>query len=69
VAEGITGLLADNDAGAWIAALEALLDSPSVRDAVAKAAFHDVSQHRDLKVSGRRFAELVPAGYAYESGR
>ncbi len=69
VAEGTTGLLADNDAGAWIAALEALLDSPSVRDAVAQAAFDDVSQHRDLKLTGRRFAELLPAADATQATR
>jgi glycosyltransferase involved in cell wall biosynthesis len=59
VVDGTTGLLAGNDAGAWIAALEALVDSARTREAIAAAAHDDVVRHRDLRVTGRRFAELV----------
>ncbi len=61
VVHGTTGLLTDNDAGAWIEALEALVDSPAMRESIAAAALADVAQHRDLAVTGRRFAELVAA--------
>jgi len=59
VVDRTTGRLADNDAAAWIAALEALVDSPPTREAIAAAAHDDVVRHRDLRVTGRRFAELV----------
>jgi glycosyltransferase involved in cell wall biosynthesis len=61
VVDGTTGRLADNDAGAWIAALEALVDSVRTREAIAAAAHDDVARHRDLRLTGRRFAELVSA--------
>jgi glycosyltransferase involved in cell wall biosynthesis len=64
VTRGRTGLLAANDADAWIEALDTLLDAPTLRERIAAAAFDDVAQHRDLSVTGRCFAELVPANDA-----
>jgi glycosyltransferase involved in cell wall biosynthesis len=64
VSRGRTGLLSANDADAWIEALDTLLDAPSLRERIAAAAYDDVAEHRDLNVTGRRFAELVPANDA-----
>lgn len=64
VTRGRTGLLAANDADAWIEALDTLLEAPSLRERIAGTAFDDVTQHRDLSVTGPRFAELVPANDA-----
>ena len=61
VVDATTGRLADNDARAWIAALEALIESAPARDAIAAAAHEDVARHRGLSITGRRFAELVAA--------
>jgi glycosyltransferase involved in cell wall biosynthesis len=61
IEHGRRGILVDNDPAAWIAALERLLDAPATREAIAQAAFDDVSTHRDLRVTGKRFASLVPA--------
>ena len=60
VTDGTTGLLADNTADAWIGALTRLIESPELRRQLADAAFADVRQHRDLAVTGRRFAALLP---------
>lgn len=61
VVDGRTGVLADADAGAWLEAIAALAASPARRQAIAQAAHDDVRRHRDLRVTGMRLAELVPA--------
>ena len=67
VEAGRTGILVDNDPQAWIAALAALIESPRMREDIAAAAFADVSAHRDLELTGRRFAALLPAGAEHRS--
>jgi glycosyltransferase involved in cell wall biosynthesis len=59
VDDGKTGLLVDNDAGAWIGALEKLVASPVLRSAIAQAAFDDVRRHHDLRTTGRHLADTV----------
>jgi len=54
-----TGLLVENEAGAWIGALEKLVASPVLRSAIAQAAFDDVRRHHDLRTTGRHFADAV----------
>ena len=60
VTDGRTGLLAVNTADDWIAALSCLIESRQLREDVAGAAYADVRMHRDLGVTGRRFAALLP---------
>jgi glycosyltransferase involved in cell wall biosynthesis len=59
VDDGKTGLLVENDAGAWIGALEKLVASPVLRSAIAQAAFDDVRRHHDLRTTGRHLADTV----------
>jgi glycosyltransferase involved in cell wall biosynthesis len=61
VQAGRTGVLVDNDPQEWIAALAALIESPRMREDIVAAAFADVSAHRDIEVTGRRFASLLPS--------
>jgi len=63
VVDGKTGVLSANVAGEWIAALATLIESPRLRHDLANAAFAEVRQQRDLEVTGRRFAALLP-GFA-----
>jgi glycosyltransferase involved in cell wall biosynthesis len=60
VTDGRTGLLAGNTVDAWISALTRLIESRELRLELADAAVADVRQHRDLRVTGRRFAALLP---------
>ena len=57
--DGKTGLLVENDAGAWIDAVEKLVASPALRSAIAQAAFDDVRRHHDLRTTGRQLADAV----------
>ncbi|MEO8564836.1 MAG: hypothetical protein ABI541_00515, partial [Betaproteobacteria bacterium] len=59
VDDGRTGMLVENEAGAWIGALEKLVASPVLRSAIAQAAFEDVRQHHDLQTTGRHLADAV----------
>jgi hypothetical protein len=52
-------MLVENDAGAWIGALEKLVASPVLRSAIAEGAFDDVRRHHDLRTTGRHFADTV----------
>ena len=54
-----TGLLVENEPEAWIAALEELVASPSVRSTIAQAAFDDIRLNYDLRITGRRFADVM----------
>ncbi|HKW79428.1 MAG TPA: glycosyltransferase [Casimicrobiaceae bacterium] len=54
-----TGLLVADSPQAWIAALERLIDSPSLRVSIAEAAFDDVARRHDLRTTGRRLAQVV----------
>jgi glycosyltransferase involved in cell wall biosynthesis len=59
VDDGKTGMLIENEAGAWIGALEKLVASPVLRSAIAQAAFDDVRRHYDLRTTGRQLADAV----------
>jgi glycosyltransferase involved in cell wall biosynthesis len=61
VADGRTGVLADAGAAAWLEAIDRLVASPATREAIARAARDEVARHRDLRVTGSRHAELLPA--------
>jgi len=54
-----TGLLVENEPEAWIAALEELVASPSVRSTIAQAAFDEIRLNYDLRITGRRFADVI----------
>ena len=60
VADGRTGVLADASAEAWLDAIASLVASAERRGAIAQAALDDVRRHRDLHVTGRYLAGLVP---------
>ena len=61
VVDGRTGLLADHDADAWITALERLIESPSLRDAIAANAHADVEARFSQRASVRRWREIATA--------
>lgn len=57
--DGKTGMLVENDVGAWIGALEKLVASSALRSTIAQAAFDDVQRHHDLRTTGRQLADAV----------
>jgi glycosyltransferase involved in cell wall biosynthesis len=59
VADGTTGLLADHDPAAWIAALERLIDSPPLRETIAARAHADVEARFSQRASVQRWREIV----------
>jgi glycosyltransferase involved in cell wall biosynthesis len=59
VDDGRTGVLVENDAGAWIGALEKLVASPVLRSAIAQAALDDVRRHHDLRTTGRHLVDTI----------
>jgi glycosyltransferase involved in cell wall biosynthesis len=59
VDDGKTGILVENEVGAWIGALEKLVASSVLRSAIAQAAFDDVRRHHDLRATGRHLADAV----------
>ena len=59
VDDGKTGILVENEVGAWIGALEKLVASPALRSAIAQAAFDDVRRHHDLRTTGRHLADAI----------
>jgi glycosyltransferase involved in cell wall biosynthesis len=59
VRHGTTGLLVENEPAEWIGALEHIVRSPELRASIATAASDDVRRNYDLRVTGRRLAELV----------
>ncbi|HEX3631224.1 MAG TPA: glycosyltransferase [Casimicrobiaceae bacterium] len=59
VDDGKTGILVDNNAGAWIGALEKLVAFPVLRSAIAREAFEDVRRHHDLRTTGRHLVDAV----------
>ncbi len=61
VDDGRTGILVDNDARSWIAALERLIGDPRLRGDIMEAALADMRAHRDLRHSGERLAAVLSA--------
>jgi hypothetical protein len=59
VVDGRTGLLADHRPDAWIAALERLIESPALRDAIAANAHADVESRFSQRASMRRWLEIA----------
>lgn len=59
VDDGKTGMLVENEADAWIAALDRLVKSALLRSAIARTAFDDVRRHHDLRTTGRHLAGAV----------
>jgi glycosyltransferase involved in cell wall biosynthesis len=59
VRHGETGLLVANDPEAWIAALEALIDAPALRAAIADRAFEDVRRNYNQASSARQLREVL----------
>ncbi len=59
VDDGRTGVLVDADPQAWVAALSTLIEAPALRGDIAAAAYADMRAHRDLRLTGTRFAALV----------
>ena len=59
VDDGKTGMLVENEAGEWIAALDKLVASAVLRSAIARAAFDDVRRHYDVRITGRHLADTV----------
>jgi glycosyltransferase involved in cell wall biosynthesis len=59
VRDGVTGVLADNEPGEWIAAVEQLVGSAERRQAIAAAASDDVRRNYDVRLTGPRLAEVV----------
>jgi glycosyltransferase involved in cell wall biosynthesis len=59
VRHGATGLLVENEAAEWIAALEQMVRSPDLRASIAAAASDDVRRNYDLRVTGRRLVDVV----------
>ena len=59
VDDGSTGLLLDNEAGAWIDAIGRLRSARAVGRKVSDAAFADIATRRDIAVTGRRFAAAI----------
>ncbi len=59
VAHGRTGLLADHHADAWIAALERLVESPELRDAIAANAHADIEARFSQRASVRRWIDIA----------
>ena len=59
VRHGATGLLVENEPAQWIAALEQMVQAPDLRSSIAASASDDVRRNYDLRVTGRRLAEVV----------
>ena len=59
VDDGRTGMLVDADPQAWVAALSALIEAPALRGDIVAAAHADMRAHRDLRLTGTRFAAIV----------
>lgn len=59
VRHGETGLLVENDPGAWTAALVALIEDPPLRAAIAERAFEDVRRNYNQAASARSLRELL----------
>jgi glycosyltransferase involved in cell wall biosynthesis len=59
VRDRATGLLVDNEPGAWIAALEQMVRSPELRASIAAAATDDVRRNYDVRVTGRHLSDVV----------
>ncbi len=58
VRHGHTGLLV-NRPDEWIAALEQMVQSADLRSSIGAAALEEVKRNYDLRVTGRRLAEVV----------
>jgi glycosyltransferase involved in cell wall biosynthesis len=61
VAAGRTGVLADHRVDAWIAALERLIESPELRDALGGRAHADVEARFSQRASVARWREIAGA--------
>jgi glycosyltransferase involved in cell wall biosynthesis len=61
VRDGLTGLLVDNDAAAWLDALERLHADPALRARLAEEAAREAAQHFSLDAVLPRFASVLQA--------
>ncbi|MFH0944087.1 MAG: glycosyltransferase, partial [Planctomycetota bacterium] len=58
VRDGVTGLLVENETGAWVEAIERLIDSPDLREEIAKNAYDEVRATACVDVRATEWDDL-----------
>ena len=58
IQQGVTGLLVENETGAWVQAIERLLDDHELRNRIAKKAYEEVRSTLCVDVTATRYDEL-----------